>query len=321
MIYLLLTKKMAQDLIRFGTGGIPLTTKNRNTKEGILRLEELGLQHMELEFVYSVFLKEADAPEVKEFAQQHDVTMSVHGSYYTNFASGEAQKRAASMQRLEKAARVGSMAGAKSITFHAGFYTGQDKQVVFDNIVAELQKAGEQLTGCEIVIAPELTGKGSQFGDLEELIALIKRLDDPKKQPRFAFCIDFAHNHARQNGAFAEEADFKQMFDTIGQKLGESYLQNLHMHMSAIEFSAKGERNHLTFLDSFAAYKDHGIDLPDMEPHYAELVTKNRLGGGKQDWRALLKVLKEYKVGGYMVCESPNLEHDSLLMQKFYREL
>jgi deoxyribonuclease-4 len=91
--------------------------------------------------------------------------------------------------------------------------------------------------------------------------------------------------------------------------------------MSAINYSEKGERNHLTFLESFAEYKDHDIHLPEIEEVYEELSEKDKLGGGEQDWRGLLEVLKEYEVTGWLVCESPNLEHDALLMQKYYQSL
>ncbi len=45
---------MPVDKLRFGTAGIPLSTKPYNTLNGIARVKELGLDSMELEFVRSI---------------------------------------------------------------------------------------------------------------------------------------------------------------------------------------------------------------------------------------------------------------------------
>ena len=39
------------------------------------------------------------------------------------------------------------------------------------------------------------------------------------------------------------------MFDKIGEKLGDSYARYLHCHFSKIEYTAAGEKKHLTFAD------------------------------------------------------------------------
>jgi len=41
------------DKLRFGTAGIPLSTEEPNTLNGVRRVRELGLDSMELEFVRS----------------------------------------------------------------------------------------------------------------------------------------------------------------------------------------------------------------------------------------------------------------------------
>ncbi len=307
--------------IRFGTGGIPFTAVKRDTVSGIQRIAELGLAHLELEFVYSVYLKEAQALEVKGAANQNDVTLTIHGSYFTNFAAVDPQKWHASIDRLIKAAGTGEMAGAKSITFHSAFFTGQSEEKVRGMVVLALKEVFKKLNDTEIILAPELTGKRSQFGSLDELINLVKDMQDSGFGHRVKFCIDFAHNHARNNGIFTTTDEYKSFFDKIAEELGEEYLQGLHMHMSAIEYSEKGERNHLTLLESLAAYKDSGVVVEGIDEHFAELVAKGKAGGGKQDWRELLKVLKSRGVSGYMVCESPILELDALLFSRTYDSL
>ncbi len=42
------------DRLRFGTAGIPISTLQHNTINGIEQVRKLGLENMELEFVHSV---------------------------------------------------------------------------------------------------------------------------------------------------------------------------------------------------------------------------------------------------------------------------
>src|SRR5690349_4778251 len=107
--------------LRFGTGGMPFTTqKSGGLQAGIRRIAELGLQHMELEFVQQVFVKEEDAPVIKQLAADQDVTLSVHGSYYVNLASEDRPRWHASISRVVQAALRGDAAGAESVTYHSG---------------------------------------------------------------------------------------------------------------------------------------------------------------------------------------------------------
>ena len=62
------------------------------------------------------------------------------------------------------------------------------------------------------------------------------------------------------------------------------------MHISGIEYGSNGEKNHLIL-------KESDFNYPD-----------------------LLVALKEFNVRGLVICESPNLEEDALLLSKTYNE-
>jgi deoxyribonuclease-4 len=81
------------------------------------------------------------------------------------------------------------------------------------------------------------------------------------------------------------------MLDTYVSFLGASSLKHMHLHFSGIAYGPKGEKNHLPLQESDAKWKD------------------------------FLHVLKERKVGGVLVSESPLLEQDALLLQKTYNRL
>ena len=74
-------------------------------------------------------------------------------------------------------------------------------------------------------------------------------------------------------------------------KLGREALDNMHIHLSGINYSEKGEKNHLVLQESDMNYQD------------------------------LLRIWKEFKIKGVVVSESPNIEEDALLLQKFWRKI
>ena len=59
--------------IIFGTAGIPLTTPNPSTLNGILHLKTLDLDALELEFVKRIYLTENTAPEVAQAPSESDI--------------------------------------------------------------------------------------------------------------------------------------------------------------------------------------------------------------------------------------------------------
>ena len=65
----------------------------------------------------------------------------------------------------------------------------------------------------------------------------------------------------------------------------------MHIHVSGIAYTAKGERHHLNLQESDLQYE------------------------------ALLRALKDMNAGGIVVCESANLEEDAMLLQETYARL
>lgn len=308
--------------LRFGTGGMPLTSKSRTAKDGITRIHELGLEHMELEFVYQVFVKKEDTEEIKKLAEQKNVTLSVHGSYFVNLAADDKQKWHAGISRVIQAAERGDECGAISVTYHSGFIQDKPHDQVFQQVK---EGTKEILDGCKkknlkIHISPELTGKASQFGDVEDLVQLTKELRAEGYGEQIGLCIDFAHKYARSVGEYNSYDQFVQVLETIGKGLGESALHDLHIHMSAIEHGQKGEKNHLLYLESLKQYADAGIEVEGIDKYWEELDAK-RFEKNKFDWQAVFKALKKMDVKGYVVCESPLLELDALLMSQYYHQL
>ena len=277
---------MSSEKLFFGTAGVPRSTKASNSTAGIERVRELGLDCMELEFVQGVRMSEKGAGKVLETAGRENIALSVHAPYYINLNSPEKEKLKASMERIYQAARIGSLCGAESIVLHAAFYQKSSKQVVYENVSKALRELTEQLRGEGIpaVLRPETMGKSTQFGTLEEVLALSEEIEGVMP------CLDFSHMHARE-GKENSSPEFTAILSKVEDALGKEGLTNMHMHVSGIEYDRNGEKRHLTL-------KESDFNYPE-----------------------LLKALKEFEVRGRVICESPILEEDALLLKKTYSEI
>lgn len=230
---------------------------------------------------------EDTAKELRALAEEHDISLTVHAPYYVNLNSAEPEKITASKDRIIQAARVGAWAGAKSVTFHAAYYHGDDPEDVYDRVKHHMEDMLEQLQqeGIAIRLSPETTGGPSQFGTLEELVRL--GVDVPGVYP----CVDFSHLFARSLGEFNSYEDFTGALEMIRDNLGVHALREQHIHLSGIEYGPKGEKRHLPFAETELKYED------------------------------VLQALVDFEVGGWVTCESPILEEDALILQRLYHEL
>ena len=270
----------------FGTAGIPHSAKSSDTISGVERIAELGLGCMEIEFVRGVKMGESSARQVAEVAAREGVKLSAHAPYYMNFNAHEPEKVRASGQRLLQAARIASLCGAQSVVFHTAFYLGDPPEMVYNTVKKNMKGTLGQLKqeNNRVWIRPEVMGKSGQFGTVDEILRLCTELEG------VAPCIDFAHWHAR-TGAFNSYREFTAILRQISDWLGRAALDDMHIHFSGIHYGAKGELKHLNLVDS---------DMKHIE---------------------LLQALRDYEVKGLLICESPNLEEDALMLKETYDKL
>ena len=172
------------------------------------------------------------------------------------------------------------------MTFHAAFYMKDSPLDVFDLVEKSINVIEERLSrlDIEIELRPELTGKTSQFGSLEELISLTKNIESCRP------CMDFSHLYAR-TGKFNTEEEFDAVLEVLSNELGAEALKNMHIHISGISTNSKGDLKHLNLEKS------------------------------NFDWKALLNSLKRNGCEGYMICNSPNLEEDALMLKNYYHSI
>lgn len=275
------------DRLNFLTAGMPLSTGKGSYKRAFEILKEMDLDGMELEFVHGVRMSDETRKLVYETAKKNNLILTAHGPFYINLNSKEEDKVEASVQRIIETALAAKDTGAYSITYHAAFYMGNDKEVVYEKVKKQTQRILEVIEreDIKVWIRPETTGKGTQWGDLDEIIRLSKEYENVLP------CIDFSHLHARTGGQENTYDEFSRTIEKIASELGEYALNNFHGHLAGIEYTAKGERNHVNLEESDMNYKD------------------------------LIKVMKEFDVKGVLTCESPNIEEDCKLLKDYYMSL
>lgn len=273
------------DKLNFITAGMPLRTGKGSYVSAFDVLKEMNLDGMELEFVHGVRMNDEHRKFVKE--QSKNFVVTAHGPFYINLNSKEEEKIDASVQRIIDTASVASQAGAFSITYHAAFYMGADKETVYNRVKTQTKRIIDVLERekIKVWVRPETTGKATQWGDEDEIIRLSKEFEQVLP------CIDFSHLHARSAGKYNTYDEFSRVLEKMGNELGQYALDNFHGHLAGIEYTAKGERQHLNLEESDMNYKD------------------------------LIKVMKEFNVKGALVCESPNIEDDCKLLKDYYNSL
>jgi len=270
----------------FGTGGIPHSSRTSSTIDGIKHIAELGLGGMEIEFVQGVRMGEAGARLVAETAAREGVKLSAHSPYFINLNAREPEKIIASQERILQTARIAAICGAESIVFHAAYYLGDPPEKTYGAVKRYLGEVMNQLKreNNRVWVRPEVMGKPSEFGTIDEVLNLCTELDG------VGICLDFAHWHAR-SGNSNSYPEFASVLQKIKQRLGDEALYNMHIHVSGIAYGKKGEIKHL--------------NLKESDLQYVEL----------------LQALKDYEAKGLVICESPNLEEDALLLQETYHKL
>ncbi len=270
------------DKLNFLTAGIPSTSKDYSNAFEIL--DNMDLDGLEVEFVHGVRY----SPKTQEsILNRGNKIITHHGPYYINLNAKEDEKVEASIKRVLDTARAGRELGAYSITYHAAFYLGENSKTVTNKMIERHKIITDTLKeeGNNIWIRPETTGKGSQWGTLEEIIELSRHFDTVLP------CIDFAHMHARSNGLYNTYDEFCAILEKLGKELGEKALNNFHGHVAGIEYGLKGEKKHLIFEEADFNYKD------------------------------LLRAMKKFNVKGALVCESPNIEIDTKILKDYYTTL
>ena len=225
--------------VLFGPAGYPSEARG-NVKHVFQILTETGMIALEYAAVHGLKTKEDKARIIGELAKKSGISMSMHAAYYISLASKTLRTRESSKDRLVKALRFAPLMNVKRIVFHPGYLGGLSKEeahvVIRDALRSVWETAGDQSGGA--VLAPEIAGKLSAYGSIDQIIRLCQDVDG---------CIptiDWAHLYARSQGEINDKENYLKVLTRFENDLGKLFVNNMHFHISGITFTEKGEAAH-----------------------------------------------------------------------------
>lgn len=254
-------------MIKFGPSGAPTRfydEGHKTTEEMPLWVKQNGLDCFEYSFGRGVNLGEAKAKSIAEAFKKENIEISVHAPYFINLATPEKDKAENSFNYILSSAVVGRMMGANRVVFHPAAQGKESRETAVNRTIArliELKSIIEERGFTDMKFCPETMGKIAQIGTIEEITHFCTLAD-------FYYpTVDFGHVNAREQGSLKTKEDYIVRLKYMMNLLGYEKVNDMHVHFSKVEYTAKGEKRHLTFEDA--------IFGPDYKPFIEAIVELN----------------------------------------------
>ena len=262
----------------------------KSTYQAPAWLASMGLTAYEYQCGRGVRLSDGAAEQIRLEAEKHGIAVSLHAPYFISLASKEPEKRDNSVRYILDSAEAVVRLGGNRIVVHPGGLGGLSREDATALACETLQKAQHALdaAGLSMVhICPETMGKINQLGTFEEVLTMCG-VDE-----RFLPCVDFGHLNSRTHGEVNDREAFAALLTAMDNALGVERGRTFHAHFSKIEYTAGGEKRHLTFADT-----QYG---PEPDP--------------------LMALLAEQGRAPTVICESDGTQaHDAAYMMTLYQK-
>ena len=210
-------------------------------------LHRVGLDAFEYEATRGVSAGEENLLAFGKKAKEYHIRLSLHTQYYISLSGVDPEKRLKSIEYIEKSLWAADLMGADTIVIHSGSAGKISREEAMKLSCDTLEHLITALDGRyeNIRLGIETMGKLNQLGTLDEVI------EQCRVSPRFVPVVDFGHLNCREGGqAFPDVDRYRRVFDRIANACGDAVARSLHCHFSKIEYTAAGEKCHLTFEDT-----------------------------------------------------------------------
>lgn len=264
----------------------------KNSEQMPKYLSEIGLDAYEYQCSRGVKISDEKAAKIKEEAEKHNISLSVHSPYYISLSTQEEAKQISTIKYITDSMAAAKKMGATRVVVHAGALLGLERTYAVESACKLLKRAldeADKLGLGDITICPETMGKINQLGDSKEIIQMCK-VDD-----RLIPTIDFGHLYCRHLGALKTCEDFERELQMYIDELGYDRMKHFHSHMSRMEYTLNGgEKNHVTFADD----------------------------GFGPDYKEVIKAIKKLKLEPTIICESAGTQAiDAKIMKDYANSL
>ncbi len=233
-------------MVRFGPGGNSLSFAKKKFPDDLpAYLKSMALQCYEIECGRGVRIAAATYEKLPDIARDNDIVITLHAPYFISLSSENEETRLKSVDYIMESMRAADRLGAKKVVVHSGSCAKMPRETALALAKDTLSRAMAEMKNENIkaILCPETMGKINQLGTLSEVLELCTI--DESMLP----CVDFGHLNARTLGGIKSVDDYNGMLAEIENKLGFDRLSEMHVHFSKIEYTAGGEKRHLTFAD------------------------------------------------------------------------
>lgn len=281
-------------MVKFGIAGLDQNFSQQGFKKTIqapVYLEKMGLDAFEYQCGRGVKISEKTAKEFGEACKAKNILLSLHAPYYISMSSVDEEKRLNSIGYILDSAKAIKAMGGNRVIFHSGSCAKMSREEALQKATDTMKRIMTALDEnglSDITVCPETMGKVNQLGSLYEVMQLCKA------DERIIPCIDFGHLNARECGWIKSIKEYESIINEMENAIGEQRTKIFHSHFSKIEYTAGGEKRHLTFEDT--------IYGPEFEP--------------------LMEVIAKKNLSPTIICESDGTQGiDALQMKKYFAAL
>lgn len=261
---------------------------NKSTVQAPAWLKKRGLDAYEYSAGNGISGSAATFQAIGKAAKEEGILLSLHTPYYISLSGVDPEKRMKSLTYIRASVEAAEAMGADTIVIHAGSASKIARQEALELACDTLMRALEENPDTKVHFGIETMGKKNQLGTLDEILVICSM--DSRLYP----VVDFGHLNARECGLFYTWQDYARVFDRIEKQLGSEKAEFLHCHFSKIEYTAAGEKKHLTFADA-----QYG---PPFEP--------------------LMEAMYRLGASARIICESDGtMAEDALTMKQYYQNL
>ena len=217
---------------------------NKSTVQAPAWLKKRGLDAYEYSAGNGISGSAATFQAIGKAAKEEGILLSLHTPYYISLSGVDPEKRMKSLTYIRASVEAAEAMGADTIVIHAGSASKIARQEALELACDTLMRALEENPDTKVHFGIETMGKKNQLGTLDEILVICSM--DSRLYP----VVDFGHLNARECGLFYTWQDYARVFDRIEKQLGSEKAEFLHCHFSKIEYTAAGEKKHLTFADA-----------------------------------------------------------------------
>ncbi len=186
-----------------------------------------------LELTWNLATNYMELKSLGELAKELDVQLSLHTPYYIDLVSnGEFTEK--SMDYIVWGGILANEVGAKYVVNHIGLYGELSKEEAMKNVASNIREIKKRYKELDLkpTLGFEVSGKQILFGSLDELIELTKKVK------RIVPVVNFAHLHARTNGALKDSAKIQEVFD----KISPFWKKEHYVHFAGVLYENGNER-------------------------------------------------------------------------------